>query len=269
MDYTKAIGNVNELKCLIKFISMGYDCSIPYGDAAKYDFIVDVDGKLLRIQCKSSVNPRLKNGEKDLDAFQFSCVSQTTNTRETVRHRYSQEDIDYFCTSFAGNIYMVPVTECSSSKTLRLVPPKNGNAYNDANDYLVEKILGGSSNLFLETKERYEASRNAISSKIVDNVELEGKKEQQFKIKHYCKVCGTEVSEKGCLCPKCAAEASRKVVRPTREELKNLIRTLPFTKIGEMYGVTDNSVRKWCSSYELPRRKDEILKIDDETWKSL
>lgn len=53
---------------------------------------------------------------------------------------------------------------------------------------------------------------------------------------------------------------------PSREELKNDIRTTPFTKIGEKYGVTDNAVRKWCDVYKLPRKTTDIKKISDEDW---
>jgi hypothetical protein len=33
-----------------------------------------------------------------------------------------------------------------------------------------------------------------------------------------------------------------------------MIRTMPFTKIGEHFGVTDNAIRKWCDAEKLPRR---------------
>ena len=52
----------------------------------------------------------------------------------------------------------------------------------------------------------------------------------------------------------------------TREELKELIRTKPFTKIGEMYGVSDNAIRKWCVRYELPTKKKDINAYSDEEW---
>ena len=54
MDYTQTIGNVNELRCMLAFIELGYDCSIPYGNSAKYDFIADINGELLKFQCKSA-----------------------------------------------------------------------------------------------------------------------------------------------------------------------------------------------------------------------
>lgn len=60
MNYTQSIGNIVELQCISKFIELGYEVSIPYGNGAKYDFIADVNGKFLRIQCKSCSNPKLR-----------------------------------------------------------------------------------------------------------------------------------------------------------------------------------------------------------------
>ena len=41
---------------------------------------------------------------------------------------------------------------------------------------------------------------------------------------------------------------------------------MPFTSIGKLYNVTDNSIRKWCDKYNLPRRVSDIKKISDEDW---
>lgn len=38
--------------------------------------------------------------------------------------------------------------------------------------------------------------------------------------------------------------------RPSFEELEKLKETLPMTKIGEMFGVSDNAVRKWIKQYK-------------------
>ena len=56
------------------------------------------------------------------------------------------------------------------------------------------------------------------------------------------------------------------VSRPSREELKNMIRTSNFTQIGRDFGVSDNAIRKWCDSYGLPRHSKEIKKYTDEEW---
>lgn len=55
----------------------------------------------------------------------------------------------------------------------------------------------------------------------------------------------------------------------SREELKQLIRTTPFVQIGKQYGVTDNSIRKWCDKYKLPRKVSEIHSITDEEWEKI
>jgi uncharacterized protein YjcR len=37
-----------------------------------------------------------------------------------------------------------------------------------------------------------------------------------------------------------------------------LVKKLPFTEIGRMYGVSDNTVRKWCKTYKIPYRKKDL-----------
>lgn len=61
----------------------------------------------------------------------------------------------------------------------------------------------------------------------------------------------------------------RTVERPSREELKKLIRTEPFTQIGRNYGVTDNAIRKWCQFENLPYKKRDIKAYSDYEWEQL
>ena len=86
---------------------------------------------------------------------------------------------------------------------------------------------------------------------------------------HYCKNCGKEISNKATYCDECARIQSRKVDRPNREELKIMIRKIPFTRIGEKYNVTDNTIRKWCKAYNLPAKRSEIQIITDEEWEKI
>ena len=53
---------------------------------------------------------------------------------------------------------------------------------------------------------------------------------------------------------------------PSRDVLKTKIRTMSFVQIGKQYNVTDNSVRRWCDSYKLPRLKSIINSYSDEEW---
>ena len=87
------------------------------------------------------------------------------------------------------------------------------------------------------------------------------------KIMHFCRVCGVNIKKrKSGLCHKHAPKIMQKVKRPDREELKNLIRCTPFLTLGKKYGVSDNSIRKWCISYNLPYRSAEIKAYSDSEW---
>lgn len=82
----------------------------------------------------------------------------------------------------------------------------------------------------------------------------------------YCIDCGTKIDYKSIRCVKCNQLFSRTVKRPSRDELKELIRTKTFVEIGKRYGVNDNTIRKWCDFEKLPRRKKDINNYTDEEW---
>lgn len=87
---------------------------------------------------------------------------------------------------------------------------------------------------------------------------------------NYCVDCGALISKSAVRCIKCNTiyrNNNSEII--SREELKKLIRTLPFTKIGEKFGVSDNAVRKWCDKYNLPRKVSDIKKISDDDWKKI
>ena len=54
-----------------------------------------------------------------------------------------------------------------------------------------------------------------------------------------------------------------------REELKDLIRTTPFTTIGKQFGVSDATIRKRCKKFNLPYHSKEIKQFSDEEWEKI
>lgn len=134
---TKQKGIIVELECITYLYKLGYQVSTPYGENSRYDLIVDINGKLIRVQCKSCV---LGEGGSFIN---FRCVSVRKNTKKTRRRKYTPEEIDYFATYYDNQCYLVPVKECSTDKSLRFYPPKNGQkkGISFAEDYTAEKQI--------------------------------------------------------------------------------------------------------------------------------
>lgn len=87
--------------------------------------------------------------------------------------------------------------------------------------------------------------------------------------KNYCIDCGKEIDPKSIRCIVCHGKSVRVPLEKmpvTREELKLLIRTIPFTTIGTKYGVSDNAVRKQCVKFNLPHAVKEIKSYSNEEW---
>ena len=111
------------MECMLAFMKLGCQVSIPFGEDSRYDFIADTNDKLYKIQCKTSS----EIVEDDIVlAIKFKTVRQSgSKATNWTRTKYEENEIDYFATSYQGKCYLVPLKECSNEKTLRIIPPKN------------------------------------------------------------------------------------------------------------------------------------------------
>lgn len=66
----------------------------------------------------------------------------------------------------------------------------------------------------------------------------------------HCTACSKPLSgkTKTGMCRTCLSE-SRQIFKPTKQELEQLVESLPFTQIGHKFGVSDNAVRKRCKIF--------------------
>lgn len=116
---TKAKGAQTELECITYLHGLGYDISIPWGDNARYDFVLDVQNKLYKIQCKTS-------SKQEEGVYKFQCRSTYVNSQGNRSASYTADDVDFFCTFIEGKCYLIPLAETSKrEKVMRFVPPKN------------------------------------------------------------------------------------------------------------------------------------------------
>lgn len=132
---TNIIGTVTELKCKTYFLELGYCVSTPESPC-RYDFILDTGDKLFKIQVKTCKS----DGEK----ITFNTCSTHCVKGKYVHTDYKNDNIDFFCTWFENECYLVPIQESGrSEKSLRLVPTKNGQIKNIcfAKDYIAKEVL--------------------------------------------------------------------------------------------------------------------------------
>jgi len=74
---------------------------------------------------------------------------------------------------------------------------------------------------------------------------IEKKKKEISKKEYICKYCSNICTWKKDRCEPCYRLQSRKVDRPSIDQLKEDIEKLGYTGTGRKYGVSDNSIRKW------------------------
>jgi hypothetical protein len=80
------------------------------------------------------------------------------------------------------------------------------------------------------------------SDKIIENANK--------KIKNKCIDCETDIDNKATRCTTCYQLNSRKVERPSYEQLIKDKETLSMVQIGKKYNVSDNTIRKWIKRYD-------------------
>ena len=142
IENTQKKGTLTELHCILDLTALGIRTLTPTDDASKYDVVADLEGKFIRIQCKTSTwATDTKEAET---AFYITTCTQTTNTKQTIKHMYSKDDIDYFYTYFQGQGYLVSIEE-ATGKTFRCryEYPSTGQTANIhiANEYKIEEVI--------------------------------------------------------------------------------------------------------------------------------
>lgn len=114
------IGEITEQEVALEFLKLGILVSKPLVQSSKYDFIVDINHKLYKIQVKTGTF-------KENAYLEFATSTSHTNTQGTLNLSYSEEDVDFFATMYEGQCYLVPYNLCGKrGQRIRFVPTKNG-----------------------------------------------------------------------------------------------------------------------------------------------
>ena len=135
---TRVVGELTELKCQIHCLKQGFIVSKPIIDNARYDLILDHNGKFYRVQVKTS---RWMSEEQEGIVFNAKSQYSTANGNKTTK--YTSDEIDFFMTEFQGECYLIPCDKPRTEIKLRFKPTKNNqdNRAMFAKDYLFEEVI--------------------------------------------------------------------------------------------------------------------------------
>jgi len=132
---TSEKGDASEAAVIAALKLQGYQVSIPFGDSARYDLIVDDGGELLKVQVKTATEQRQSG------AVTFNCYTDSYKNggNRNTKH-YTSDDIDGFAV-YAPSLdtcYWVNVETAGKSKmTLRYEGDMDHHRVNDASEHLL------------------------------------------------------------------------------------------------------------------------------------
>lgn len=141
--HPKAVGDRTQLAVMAALGAVGYGLYVPFGENTRSDLILERDGELTRIQCKTG---RLRDG-----TVRFAvCSVYGHHPNPKVRFRTYEGEIDAFavyCPDTAS-VYLIPIAEIRTKRAcwLRVDPPRNNQltGVRWARDYEVGTVaIGG------------------------------------------------------------------------------------------------------------------------------
>lgn len=117
------MGDIGEAIAIADFTKAGAIVSKPLSNNARYDIIIDINGKLFRVQVKTTSSVK-----EDKMVFATKTTNYVKGEHKSVH--YTKEEVDMFYFYCAENdwrgLYLITDEVIPTEMRIRLVPPKNG-----------------------------------------------------------------------------------------------------------------------------------------------
>ncbi len=128
MRHPKAVGDQTTLAAMLALQDVGFIVSVPFGENARYDLVIDDEIRLARVQCKTG---RLREG-----AVVFKvCSSYAHHSNPASAARDYLGQVEYFAVYCPGTSGVYPDRRCSfalGGTTARCVKPQRTRASRSA-----------------------------------------------------------------------------------------------------------------------------------------
>lgn len=226
---SKVQGDIGLSSAIKTFSMLGATISVPLTDSQDYDLIVDIDGKINRVQVKTTSFKQNNNYSVHLT------VQGGNRSWNGVRKKLKEDAVEllYVLTS-DGKEYIFPWKEVCSKSSISL-------GYR-----CIDHIVNADKNI--------EDYNKPLRDLHIKKDKIIKKPRQKAKFELICEFCNNKYigfkNSKYCS-QNCFNLMKRKPNRPSKEELENLIWKIPMTKLAKQYGVSDKAVKKWCEQYNI------------------
>jgi protein-arginine kinase activator protein McsA len=232
MNY-KSIGELGQ-NCVIGELSKyGLGISFLLSDNYPFDFIVIAGKKLFKVQVKTST----KNKEEEYVDFNLT----SSNWYKGTTTKYTKDDCDIIiCYDLVNhNSFLLAPKDFENRRSFTIRYKKSKNNQSKTVNWYEDYILSAK-----RIKEIFD----------FDAPDLKIYYSYKEKYELVCKKCGKtflSAYKRNSYCgSKCRGEEHRKVNnRPSKEDLIELIKNNTIVKIGKIYNISDNAVRKWAKNY--------------------
>lgn len=133
---TTQIGDITEYKFILYCLEHNIPVCKPVSNNLPYDVIIELNGKLLKIQIKTGYNAKNKN------SFQFNTRSTSKNYNEIVDKNYKGL-IDGFITCYKelpGEFFYIPIEKATKGHMCLYFGKEITTRRNNAYDYDFKKM---------------------------------------------------------------------------------------------------------------------------------
>ena len=126
-------GDISKACVVAKLLKEGFTILEPISENSRYDLVIDLNGKFLRIQIKTIY---YKNDKK---VYEMACYSTTRRNKKHIKAIYTEEEVDYIIgyNPEKDEMYTFPIRDINGRNQIVFRNKRRANQYSplDTNKY--------------------------------------------------------------------------------------------------------------------------------------